>query len=39
MWEVITDPLGCTMMRKMLLTIKQHAEQIESTSTTQTTAA
>jgi hypothetical protein len=26
MWEVITDPLGCTMMRKMLLTIRQRVE-------------
>ena len=26
-WEVFTDPIGCTMMRKMLLTIKQRVEQ------------
>jgi hypothetical protein len=26
-WEVFTDPIGCVMTRKMLLTIKQRAEQ------------
>ena len=36
-WEVITDPLGCTMMRKMLLTIKQRVEQLDRPSTIQTT--
>ena len=38
MWEVITDPLGSTMMRKMLQTIKQHVEQLNRQSATQTTA-
>ena len=38
MWEVITDPLGCTMTRKMLLTIKQRAEQLNRQPLTQTTA-
>jgi hypothetical protein len=38
MWDVITDPLGCTMMRKMLLTIKQRVEQLNRRSTPQTTA-
>jgi hypothetical protein len=37
MWEVITDPLGCTMMRKMLLTLKQHAEQLNRQPSTQIT--
>jgi len=27
MWETFTDPIGCTMMRKMLLTLKQRVEQ------------
>jgi hypothetical protein len=27
MWEVFTDPIGCVMTRKMLLTIKQRVEQ------------
>ncbi|MFN8595093.1 MAG: hypothetical protein U0559_02790 [Anaerolineae bacterium] len=26
-WEVFTDPIGCVMTRKMLLTIKQRVEQ------------
>ena len=38
MWEVITDPLGCTMTRKMLLTMKQRAEQLNRQPLTQTTA-
>ena len=37
-WEVITDPLGCTMMRKMLLTIRQRVEQLSRQSTPQRTA-
>jgi hypothetical protein len=28
MWEVFTDPIGCVMTRKMLLTIKQRGEQL-----------
>jgi hypothetical protein len=28
MWEVFTDPIGCVMTRKMLLTLKQRVEQI-----------
>jgi len=35
MWEVFTDPIGCVMTRKMLLTIKQRAEQIKRQATTQ----
>src|SRR5512136_2779957 len=35
-WEVITDPLGCTMMRKMLLTIKQHVERTAQRQAPQT---
>jgi hypothetical protein len=27
MWEVFTDPIGCVMTRKMLLTLKQRVEQ------------
>ncbi len=30
MWETFTDPIGCTMTRKMLLTIRQRAEQVTS---------
>jgi hypothetical protein len=26
-WEVFTDPIGCVMTRKMLLTIQQRVEQ------------
>jgi hypothetical protein len=29
-WEVFTDPIGCMMTRKMLLTIKQRAEQVRA---------
>jgi hypothetical protein len=28
MWEVFTDPIGCVMTRKMLLTIKQRMERM-----------
>ncbi len=35
MWEVFTDPIGCTMTRKMLLTIKQRAEQLNRQTLTQ----
>jgi hypothetical protein len=28
-WEVFTDPIGCVMTRKMLLTIKQRVEQLK----------
>ncbi len=35
-WEVFTDPIGCVMTRKMLLTIKQHAEQLNKRPVTQT---
>jgi hypothetical protein len=38
MWEVFTDPIGCTMMRKMLLTLKQRVEQSHRQSVTQTAA-
>ena len=37
MWEVFTDPIGCVMMRKMLLTIKQRAEQLNRQPMTQMT--
>ncbi len=37
MWEVFTDPIGCTMTRKMLLTIKQRVEQLKRQPRTQTT--
>jgi len=36
MWEVFTDPIGCAMTRKMLLTIKQRVEQLTRPATTQT---
>jgi hypothetical protein len=29
MWEVFTDPIGCVMTRKMLLTVKQRVEQLK----------
>jgi len=35
-WEVFTDPIGCVMTRKMLLTIKQRVEQLARPATTQT---
>jgi hypothetical protein len=38
MWEVFTDPIGCVMTRKMLLTIKQRAEQLNRQATTQIAA-
>ena len=38
MWEVFTDPIGCTMTRKMLLTIKQRVEQLNRQPSTQTIA-
>ena len=28
MWGVFTDPIGCVMTRKMLLTLKQRVEQV-----------
>jgi hypothetical protein len=37
MWEVFTDPIGCVMTRKLLLTIKQRAEQLKRQATTQIT--
>jgi hypothetical protein len=37
-WEVFTDPIGCVMTRKMLLTIKQRVEQLKRPSLAQTTA-
>ena len=37
MWEVFTDPIGCTMTRKMLLTLKQRAEQLNRQPLTQLT--
>ncbi len=37
MWEVFTDPIGCTMTRKMLLTVKQRAEQLKRRPLTQMT--
>jgi hypothetical protein len=36
-WEVFTDPIGCTMTRKMLLTIKQRVEQLKRQPLAQTT--
>jgi hypothetical protein len=39
MWEVFTDPIGCTMMRKMLLTLKQRVEQTAQSQLTQSAAA
>ena len=38
MWEVFTDPIGCAMTRKMLLTIKQRVEQLSRKSLSQTMA-
>jgi hypothetical protein len=35
MWEVFTDPIGCVMTRKMLLTIRQRVEQAKRQVTTQ----
>ncbi len=35
MWEVFTDPIGCAMTRKMLLTIKRRAEQLKRQTLTQ----
>ncbi len=35
MWEVFTDPIGCVMTRKMLLTLKQRAEQAQRQTTAQ----
>jgi hypothetical protein len=35
MWEVFTDPIGCVMTRKMLLTIKRRLEQAHRETTTQ----
>jgi hypothetical protein len=37
MWEVLTDPIGCAMMRKMLLTLKQRAEKLNRQPITQMT--
>jgi hypothetical protein len=37
MWEVFTDPIGCVMTRKMLLTIKQRVEQLNRQPLTQMT--
>jgi hypothetical protein len=37
-WEVFTDPIGCVMTRKMLLTIKQRVEQLKRQPSAQTTA-
>ena len=39
MWEVFTDPIGCTMMRKMLLTLKQRVEQTAQSQLIQSAAA
>ena len=39
MWEVFTDPIGCVMTRKMLLTLKQRVEQAAHTQPIPTTAA
>jgi hypothetical protein len=39
MWEVFTDPIGCTMMRKMLLTLKQRVEQTAQSQLTQSAVA
>jgi hypothetical protein len=38
MWEVFTDPIGCVMTRKMLLTIKQRVEQLKRQPSAQTIA-
>jgi hypothetical protein len=38
MWEVFTDPIGCVMTRKMLLTLKQRAEQTHAQPMIQTAA-
>jgi len=38
MWEVFTDPIGCVMTRKMLLTIKQRVEQLNRQPLAQSTA-
>ena len=35
MWEVFTDPIGCVMTRKMLLTINRRVEQAHRETTTQ----
>ena len=29
MWEVFTDPIGCAMTRKMLMTLKRRVEQLK----------
>jgi hypothetical protein len=34
-WEVFTDPIGCVMTRKMLLTIKRRVEQAHRLTATQ----
>ena len=34
-WEVFTDPIGCVMTRKMLLTINRRVEQAHRETTTQ----
>jgi hypothetical protein len=36
MWEVFTDPIGCVMTRKMLLTIKQRVEHAHRPAVAQT---
>jgi hypothetical protein len=36
-WEVFTDPIGCVMTRKMLLTIKQRVEKLNRQPLTQST--
>jgi hypothetical protein len=38
MWEVFTDPIGCAMTRKLLLTIKQRAERLNRQPLAQSTA-
>jgi len=38
-WEVFTDPIGCVMTRKMLLTIKQRVEKAAQSQSTQMAAA
>ncbi len=38
-WEVFTDPIGCTMTRKMLLTLKQRVEQATLAEPIQATTA
>jgi hypothetical protein len=38
-WEAFTDPIGCTMMRKMLLTLKQRVERTAQSQLTQLAAA